>query len=152
MPIEKVNFPAMCLYGDDDFRIKRDFDDFTCTTSTGLKNGMFDDVLIIGSNGWCLRVKGAVKLHGIGFLFGYNPFFMDQKIRIQPRIAGEPFQLPFWEARRLILRCLIKSSVLRSMVGASSWRRRVWDATTISELIYLIEDPVRAIKPDFRGS
>ena len=66
-------------------------DALTTCTKVALKNGYFDDLLIVDANGVGYQVKGARKLHGVGPFFGYN-IFLNQRIKVELLTDGPRFR------------------------------------------------------------
>jgi hypothetical protein len=61
------NFPVLC-FTRDFIRVREDYDTLARTTRAGVKNGMFDNLLVVDSTETAVRVRTAKKLRGIGLL------------------------------------------------------------------------------------
>ena len=101
MTVSDLQYPVVCFWRHL-FRIEKTSETLTTTTKAGIKNRMFDNVLVVGSNGHAIRVKSARKMHGVGPFRGYN-IFLNQRIRVALEIDGEPFELTVDEVRKRIL-------------------------------------------------
>jgi len=86
MLVNELRFPVICFWRTLT-RVRDNYEQLTTTTSAGVANGMFNNLLVVDSDGLSITVKKAEKLHGIGFLWGYN-IFLDQ------RITGHPTFFP----------------------------------------------------------
>ena len=102
MITSNLKFPILCFEHDFYPRIKQDWDSLTTTTKAGLKNGLFDNLLMVDSQGMGIRVKNAKKLYGVGPFWGYN-IFLNQRIKVELVFEGEPFHISVDEVRKYVL-------------------------------------------------
>jgi len=115
-------------------------DDITTTNVLGLKKGYYNKLTIIDSAGYCFRVRSAEKLHGIGFLHGYN-IFLNQRIRVKLSFEGEPFSIPFEEVRVLVLKVMQTPPEMHFGDTRGDYEELLEDvkkAQSIREIIYLL--------------
>lgn len=63
-------------------------EDLQRTTSAGLKNGLYDNLEVVDSNGLSTKVFNVRKLRGIGPLWGYN-IFLNQNILVEVEFGDE---------------------------------------------------------------
>lgn len=96
-----LNFPIIC-FNKYTFNIINSLDQLTLTTKAGLKNGLFENLIIIDSNGLKYRVKEAKKLYGVGPLWGYN-IFLNQKIKVTLDFQSEVKSVTIQELMKLII-------------------------------------------------
>ena len=93
MNFEKdCKFPVVILYDDGDVAADETSHGLTICRKTDLKagqSGRFARSTIIDSNSFAWRMDGAEKLNGVGPFWGYN-LFLNQTVRVRPKILGEP--------------------------------------------------------------
>ncbi|KAA6437968.1 hypothetical protein FEM33_19035 [Dyadobacter flavalbus] len=77
---EKIIFPII-KFDRFSFEIIPCLDILTKTTSAGLRNRLFENIVIVDSNGFTYFVKNATKVKGLGRFFGYN-IFLNQTILV----------------------------------------------------------------------
>lgn len=100
MSANVIKFPVLCIHRN--YAVVRySPDELTTTTKYGLKHGEYDGLLIIDCQGIAIKVTGARKLHGAGFLGGFN-LFLNQRIKVELKHSGEPFQLRLEEVKERI--------------------------------------------------
>src|SRR3712207_3519548 len=95
-----LTYPIICI-SKRGTRIRHDESGFLTTTTAGLRNGFFDDLLVIDSAGVGLRVKTAKKKHSVGWFLGFN-IFLNQRIRVDLVLEGEPFNVSVVELRQIV--------------------------------------------------
>lgn len=127
----------MCI--EQDFiRIEKTYDSLTTTMKAGIKNGMFRDLLVIDLIGNCLEIENALKLHGLGFLWGYNCFF-NQKVKIKLIPKGEPYSISFQEVKKRAIKTLkANKGFWESGGNFNEILHGVEQAKNISEIIEII--------------
>ena len=108
--IDSLKYPALAFVWGMVFPV-RSADDATQCTKVALKNGYFSNQLMVDSTGKAVKIKGAKKLHGVGPFWGYN-IFLNQRIRVELILEGQPFQMDVNEVR---------GRVLNSMRGHHGW-------------------------------
>mgnify|MGYP000853456588 CR=1 FL=1 len=133
----KISFPVICFYG---FllRIRTDRDDLVITTTAGVKNGMFDNMLVVGVDGKAVRVKSARKLQGIGFLWGFNPM-VGRRIKVELLYDGEPFVMSVDEVRSKVLNSFEKWHGWKTREDYDELKASVEKAVSIEEIIRLVK-------------
>ncbi len=104
-------------------------------TRAALHSDFFDNLLLVDANGYAIRIIGAKKLHGVGFLWGYN-IFLNQKIRVELIPDGEPFKLSLDEVRAKVLKVLRGNrSFWESGGNFEEIEQAIVDAKAIPEII-----------------
>ncbi|MCA6516134.1 MAG: hypothetical protein IM577_11140 [Chitinophagaceae bacterium] len=104
--VESINFPVI-YFNKFSFYIVDNIDKLTTTTKAGLKNKLYDDLIIVDCSGKCFKVKDAEKMFGIGFLWGYNVFF-NQKIKIKLNFSEDVTNFSLQELKKVLLKILQK--------------------------------------------
>lgn len=132
-----IKFPVICI-NRNMLRIRHDEESLTTTTKAGLKNGMFDNLLIIDVTGKAHRVSKAKKLHGVGAFWGYN-IFLNQKIKVQLIFEGEPYDISLDQVRELIFKDLRNWHGWSSREDFNELKQKVREASSISQLIQGLE-------------
>ncbi len=136
MTVSDLQFPVLCFWRHL-FRIEKTAEAFTTTTKAGLKNRMFDNVLVIGSNSQAVRVKSARKLHGVGPFWGYN-IFLNQRIKVELIFDGEPFQISVEDVRKRVLASFKQWHGWQTRDDFDNLKAAVEKASTVAEIIRLI--------------
>ena len=138
MDVTALNFPVIC-FERGFVSIRRDWDKLTTTTTAGLRNGMYRDLLVVDSSGRSLRVKDARRVQGIGPFWGFN-IFLNQRIRVELLTEGDLHQVTTDD---------VKSRVLKSFQEWKGWsssdrfdelRERTSSARSIPEIIQILSD------------
>lgn len=136
MTANELTFPVVCFHRHL-LRVRNDWDALVTTTTAGVKNGMFDNMLVVDSNGKAIRVKSARKLHGVGLFWGFNPM-VGRRIKVELVYDGDLFPMTVDEVRNL---------VLGSFKNRHGWQTRgdfdelkivVEKAPTVAEIIRLV--------------
>jgi hypothetical protein len=104
--VESIKFPII-NFNKNSFYIVDDIDKLTTTTKAGLKNKLYDDLMIVDCSGTCYRVKDAEKLFGIGFLCGYN-VFLNQKIKVKLNFSEDVSDFSLQELKKNVLKIFKK--------------------------------------------
>jgi hypothetical protein len=91
-------------------------------------------MLIVDSNGVGLKIRGAKKLHGVGLFWGYN-IFLNQRIKVQPIIAGKPFEVSLSEVKELVLKSFRNWHGWEARGDFEELRAAVAKAGSIQEMI-----------------
>ncbi|MEI7881842.1 MAG: hypothetical protein WCI95_13335 [bacterium] len=138
MAASDITFPVICFYRHL-LRIRCDWDTLVTTTTAGVKNGMFDNMLVVDSNGKAIHVKSARKLHGVGLFWGFNPM-VGQRIKVDLIFDGEPFLMTVVDVRNLVLDLFKKSSGWQTRDDFDELKSSVENASTIGELIRLLSE------------
>ncbi len=136
MTVSDLQFPVVCFWRHL-FRIETTAETFTTTTKAGIKNRMFDNVLVIGSNGQAVRVKSARKLHGVGPFWGYN-IFLNQRIKVELTFDGEPFQMSVDDVRKRVLASFKQWHGWQTRDDFAELKAAVEKASTVAEIIRLV--------------
>jgi len=63
-------------------RIRDDHSSLVTTTKAGLKNGMFDRLVVVDCKGNKFQIDSARKIRGVGLFWGYD-LFLSQKIKVE---------------------------------------------------------------------
>lgn len=130
-------FPVICFFGKF-VRVEESFDSLTQTTKTGIKNGIFRDLLIVDSAVTAFHVKDAKKVNGIGFLGGWN-IFLNQKIRVELEIEEEPKKTTLDEVKQKVLKCFFAWHGWSSGGNLPELKKRVQAAASVRELASVLE-------------
>ena len=136
MAASEFTFPIVCFYKHL-LRTRNDWSSLVTTTTAGVSNGMFNNLLLVDSNGLSRRVKSARKLHGVGLFWGYNIFF-NQRIRVELAFDGEPFQTSLEDVRKRILASFRQWHGWQTRGDFAELRIAVEKASTIAEIIGII--------------
>lgn len=99
---------------------------------------MFDDLLIIDSQGSGYRVRGADKLHGVGPFWGYN-IFLNQRLRVQLNFTEGPISFSLDDVKGLVERSFRHWNGWASRGDLKDLRNRVSSATSFKELSELLK-------------
>jgi hypothetical protein len=138
MAANDITFPVICFYRHL-LRIRRDWETLVTTTTAGIKNGMFDNMLVVDASGKAIRVKSARKLHGVGLFWGFNPM-VGQRIKVELIFDGEPFAMTVEDVRNLVLGLFKKCNGWQTRGDFAELKASVEKAQTIAELIRLLAD------------
>ena len=113
------------------FRIRFNEDELTKSTSTKLKRGFLNNLLIVDCAGTAIKVRSAEKLCGTGLLWGWTPF-LNQNIKVKYIFDGEPFIMTTDQLKVLIRNTVnswgrlfdssYKQGLLKRVEGASNVR------------------------------
>lgn len=134
----EFDFPIIC-FDRDSLRVRKDWDSLVTTTTAGVKNRMFDNILIVDANGTAVRVKSARKLHGVGPFWGYN-IFLNRRIRVELVFDGEPFPMSVDDVRRLVLDSFRKWHGWRTRGDFKELKASVQNAQSVGEIIRLVSE------------
>ncbi|QSA95833.1 hypothetical protein [Methylococcus sp. EFPC2] len=115
-------------------------DMLTTTTTAGLKNGLFDNILLVDSNGVSYHIVGAKKLHGVGPFWGFN-IFLNQRIRVEPVFDGEPAEMSLDEVRKRIFSSFKSKHGWETRGDIVELKKAINSAANFSELIEALRDP-----------
>ena len=138
MTVSDLQFPVLCFWRHL-FRVEKTVETFTTTTKAGLKNRMFENVLVIGSDGQAARVKSANKLHGVGPLWGFN-IFLNQRIKVDPVFDGEQFSVSVDEVRKRVLDSFRKWHGWQTRADFDELKAAIEKAETVAEVVRLVTD------------
>ena len=136
--MEHLRFPVLC-FSQNLALVTQTEEDLTTCSKVGLRNGYFDNLLLVDSSGRGVRVKGAKKLHGIGPFWGYN-MFLNQTIKVELIVAGEPFKVSLEEVKERVLDSFKKWHGWEARGDFEELRERITNAKTIPEIIRLLSD------------
>jgi hypothetical protein len=134
---KNFSFPVICFYGSL-LRIRDNWDALVTTTTTGVKNGMFNAMLMVGVDGRAIRVNSARKLHGIGFFRGFNPM-VGQRIKVALLFEGETFTISADDVRRKVLSSFEKWHGWKTREDFDKLKFSVEKASSIEEIIGLVK-------------
>lgn len=111
----------------------RTWDCLTITTMVGLKKGMFNNLLIVDYTGKAIWVNGARKICGVGQFRGYN-IFLNQRIKVEMLLKGEPFQMSIEEIKERIFKSFKEWEGWSANINFEVLKAKVESATTIAEV------------------
>jgi len=106
----------------------RNVEELTQCTMTALRNGFFNGLILIDSDGKKFRISGARKLRGVGPFFGFN-IFLNQRVEVALMASGPEESVDTEEVRRPVL------GALRGKQG--------WDSTDDSDDLLACVDQAR---------
>jgi len=134
MNVSNLNYPLICFAQDDVF-IQNSESDLTSCNKLAIKKGFYKDQLLVDSSGIGLEIANAKKLHGIGFLWGYN-IFLEQRVRVELIPDGDPFKLSLDEVRAKVLKVFRDNrSFWASGGNFEEIEQAILNAKTIPEII-----------------
>jgi hypothetical protein len=109
----------------------RDLDALTTCGEAGLKNGFFNDLVLLDSEGYRYKVRGTRKLGPAGPFAGFR-LFRSRKIRIDLDLAA-PERLSLEEAKQWI------SNVLSDSEGidVDATREKIRQSQTYADIVNL---------------
>jgi len=81
-----MKFPIIALLNKRHLHFARNEDDISICTKTALKNGFYNNLSIVDSDGVQYVVQDAEKINSVGLFWGYN-IFLNQKIRVKLKMA-----------------------------------------------------------------
>jgi hypothetical protein len=137
--MNKINYPVI-TFDKYSFSIIQSEEELTRTTSAGLKNGLFENLIIVDNLGQCFKVINAKKSHGIGPLWGYN-IFLNQKIRINLEFGSCKTEETLNSVKERILKIFKKDRYFWEAGGnLDELIQLVKESPTISELIVKLKD------------
>ena len=136
MGVDAIKFPVICFW-QDLIRIRFDKASLITTTKAGIKNGMFTDLFIVDSDYSGFVVKSAKKLHGVGFLWGFN-IFLNQNIRVELTFEGKPRKVALDEIKGRIFQSFQKWHGWATRGDFDELQEKVRNAQSISEIIQLL--------------
>jgi hypothetical protein len=105
----------------------------TCSKLALRKGGYYEKMIIVDSEGTALNINGAKKLHGVGFLWGYN-IFLNQRIRVQLQVK-DSFQMQLDEVKQRILESFRKWHGWKTRGDFSELKKPVQNAESIPDII-----------------
>lgn len=133
-----IRFPVLTFSGSVVY-VMATADELTACKRGALKNGWFDDMLIVDAIGVGYQVRGARKLHGVGPFYGYN-IFLNQTIKVELLTGGDPLPVSL---------DMIKARVLKSFKDWHGWEAtgevedltaKATAATSIAEVQLLLSE------------
>lgn len=136
MIANELTFPVVCFHRHL-LRIRNDWDALVITTTAGIKNGMFDNMLVVDSTGKAIRIKSAQKLHGVGFFWGFNPMG-GRRIKVEFVYDGELFSMTVDEVRKLVLDSFKNRHGWQTRGDFNELKTAVERAPSVAEIIRLI--------------
>jgi hypothetical protein len=128
-------FPVLCLYEGTLFGSPR-ADALTSTTTVALRDGLFEALRIVDSEGRMFVVQSVRRLHSIGPLWGFN-FFLNRRIRITIDMR-ENGTVSADGLRQLVLRDFTNWHGWRSRGDFAEMERAVENSSTVAEIIRLV--------------
>lgn len=134
--VAAIEFPVLCFSGSLVYAMPTP-DVLTTCTKVALRNGYFDNLLIVDANGIGYWVKGARKLHGVGRFFGYN-IFLNQRIKVDLLTDGTPIPVSLDEVKRRVLQSFKDWHGWESTGEVEELREKVTTAQSIVEVQRLI--------------
>lgn len=137
MDANNLKFPVICFERDFYPRIRQNLSSLTTTTKVGLNNGLFENVLLVDSAGYALKIKNAHKLHGVGPFWGYD-IFLDRHIKVELVFEGTPFPISVDEVKKYIFKSFHNWHGWASRGDFDELKESVAKAQTIAEIIQII--------------
>jgi hypothetical protein len=136
MTANELTFPVVCFHRHL-LRVRNDWDALVTTTTAGVKNGMFDNMLVVDSSGKAIRVKSARKLHGVGLFWGFNPM-VGRRIKVELVYDGDLFPMTVDEVRNLVLGSFKNRHGWQTRGDFDELKAAVEKASTVAEIIRLV--------------
>lgn len=133
MTVADLEFPVLCFWRKY-IEKQKSFETLTLTSSIGVKNGRYKEMLIVDGHGTSFRIKDARKLHGVGWFWGFHPFY-GQRIRVEFIIESGPTLMSVEEVRELVFRSFRRYSGWNTMYDHKEQREKVKNATAVGEII-----------------
>lgn len=136
MTVSDLQYPVVCFWHHL-FRIEKTPETLTTTTKAGIKNRMFDNVLVVGSNGHAIRIKSARKLHGVGSFWGYN-LFLNQRVKVDLFFDGSPFTVTVDDVRKRVLSSFKQWHGWQTRDDFDELKVAIEKASTVADIINLL--------------
>lgn len=133
MDVNKMEFPVLCI-SQYLVSVAESIDSVVVCGKGALRNGYYDNMLLIEPTGKAHRIGGAKKLHGVGALWGYRLFYT-QRIKVQLLFDGNPFQMSVDEVKKLVFNSFKKWHGWASRGDFEELRAKISEAKSISEII-----------------
>jgi hypothetical protein len=95
-----IQYPILCI-GRGSILAMPSHKEFTTCTTRELKNGWYEDLLLVDSAGKGYRLSHAIMKSGAGLLGGYRPF--KRYIRVKPKVKKGPFDVSLEKLKKHIL-------------------------------------------------
>lgn len=129
-----LDFPVICFFRDHTVETRDDWDSVATGNKYALKKRAWDGMLIVDCNGQAVRVKTATKLHGVGKFWGYN-IFLNQRIRVELTLDGEPFRVSLEDVKKLLFRSFTAlPSIWQANLDYEEFTENIKNARAISEI------------------
>lgn len=133
-----LKYPVLQLSGGLIFPAESE-DALTTCSKTALKNNFFLGQLIIDSDGNVSKVKEAVKLHGIGMLWGYN-VFLNQRIKVKLILDKNIETFAVDEVKQLTLKAVESSHGWAGSSDVIDIKNSIENATSVGEITKIVTD------------
>ncbi len=115
----------------------RNIEELEQCTMPALRNGFFNDLFLIDSDGKALQISEARKLRGVGPFFGFN-IFLNQRIQVALIASGHEKMVGVEEVRRLVLSAIRGKQKWNSAGGSDELVANVDRAQSISEIAAMV--------------
>jgi len=112
----------------------RNVEELQQCTKVALRNGFFNDLLLVDSDGKAQRISGARKLRAMGPFFGFN-IFLNQRIQVALIASGSEENIGVEEVRRLVLSAIRGKQRWDSAADSDELVASVERAHSISQII-----------------
>jgi hypothetical protein len=131
--VDDLKYPVLC-FSRNLIRIKLTVDALTTCSKLALRNGYFENLLVIDSAGVGLRVRGAEKLYGVGLFWGYN-IFLNQRIKVRLLIEETPLKISVDEVKRHVFHSFKHRHGWSTRDDFDELRTSIEEACSIPEII-----------------
>lgn len=131
-----LTYPALC-FSQGLVEVASTSNDLVTCTKVALKNGYFNDLLVIDSEGWSHRVRRAEKVRGVGRFWGYN-VFLNQRIQVRLYADDEIVQLSVDQTRDNALKSARSWQHWEASGDLDELRRRIVRAVSHREIAMIV--------------
>jgi hypothetical protein len=114
-------------------------DEITICKKGALKNGFFDNLLLIDIDGIGFQVKGARKITGVGLFCGYN-IFLNQTIKVELMLDQTTRNVSIDEVKNIIFRSFEKWHGWKSRGDLEELKVKVKKTNSIANIITLLSE------------
>ncbi|WP_426291858.1 hypothetical protein ACN9ML_17460 [Dyadobacter endophyticus] len=144
--IDKIEFPAV-VFDNFSFRIVNNREGLVITTKAGLKNGLYDKITIVDSNGSSFEVTGAKKIKGVGPMWGYN-IFLNQNILVELNFVQKVNYVALSDVKKEILKWLNKEKLFwKSGGNFKEIAEIIYESESIKTMIIHLDEVLNKIYP-----
>lgn len=137
MTANDISYPVLC-FNQGAVEVVRNAGTLTTTNKLALKpKGWYDGLLLVDSDGKAIRVKSAIKLHGVGLFWGYN-LMTAQRIKVDLVFDGEPFEVSVDDIRKRVMHSFQQWHGWQTRGDFDEMKASVEKASTVAEIIKVV--------------
>ncbi len=137
--MDEVSFPVLCKYKNMIFA-SRSLDALTDTTSSAVKGGLFDQMVVVDSSGTQHTVVKAKVIGGIGLFFGFN-IFLNRRIRVNLEFRRDFRKWTLEDVKDVVLSDLQSFHGWQSRLDFYDLKNQIRSASSIKDVLDLISLP-----------